>query len=72
MKTLALLCLIPFQIFCCQDCEERIQEKMDYTICEINHEMKKDKHRNKQYINFLYGKFEAYWECLHLIQHQGS
>ncbi len=32
MKKLAMLCLIPMQIFCCQDHEE----KMDATIFWIN------------------------------------
>jgi len=45
---------------------------MDWTLSEIVNEVNKGKHRNKPYINFLYGKYEAYYECLHLIEHQGS
>lgn len=57
---------------CCSDCVERIQDKLDLTAYEIINELNKGKHRNKKYLNFLYGKYEAYWECLHLIQHEGS
>ena len=72
MKLFILALLIPCQLFCCQDCVERIEHKMDWTLSEIVNEVNKGKHRNKPYINFLYGKYEAYYECLHLIEHQGS
>ena len=73
MKTLILALLIPCQIFCCQDCVVKIQEKIDHVSVEIIHEVNKGKHHcNNHYLNYLYGLHEGYWECLHIIEHQGS
>lgn len=62
---------IPPKSSCCKDCVESIQEKIDTTSTEIIREHNRDE-CDLLFFNYLLGKYEAYWECLHLIQHQGS
>jgi len=71
MKLFILALLIPCQIYCCQDCEEIIKCRIVETCDEMCPYFLYDTTSDPEFY-YLYGKYEAYYECLHLIQHQGS
>jgi len=56
---------------CCNDVEERIKEKIMETADLLFPYLIYEECTDPDFF-FLLGKYEAYWECLHLIQHQGS
>jgi hypothetical protein len=73
MKTLILALLIPCHLFCCQECIETLQDKIDATSIEIMHMVYSGKEfEDECEFFYLIGKYEAYWDCLLMLQHEHS
>ena len=66
MKLFILSLLIPCQIYCFQDCEEKIKEELKLTVCEMIPYFTREKSIDPEFY-YLYGAYIAYNNMLALI-----
>ena len=72
MKMFLMSMFIPCSLFCCQECIEIIEDKIECVTAEIIHQIKLGEDGDDQYFMYLVGRGEALWECLLMLQHEGS